>query len=196
MCSIYISKYLDDFISLRDFCDFRGNFSYSVMTVKDNLFTLNKSFNKINNIVESDFYIGHSQAPTSGMIKDENRIHPCNDNNSYLYHNGIIKKSFLEKYSSEKWDTKVLFNLLQDFGFDILSEIDGSFACVYIRDSNIYIFRNKLCTLYYNENNICSVKYNNTYNIVPDGKVFIFNNFLLEETGISFTTKNNPYELK
>jgi len=195
MCSIYITDNKSDFFNLRDSCDSRGNFSYSVMYEKENSFHVEKSFNKINDLKESGIYIGHSQAPTNGMIKDINRIHPCDKNNSYLYHNGILKKSFIEKYSDEKWDTKVLFDLLEKYNFSILSDIDGSFACIYIKENNIYIFRNKLCNLYYNGKNICSIKYDESYNIIPDGIVYNFKDFKLKETGFIFSTKNNPYKI-
>lgn len=173
MCSIiasYDSTKLKKLIKLNQF---RGNFSYSYTTInKHNKPTSQlKTFGEFNNhIVNSntEYKIAHVQAPTGGMIKDENRIHPVTnkiDNTNMLWHNGLLTprgiKFLQDKLETEEiFDTKLLFDAINKFGFNILSEIEGLFSCLYIINGTIFIFRTKHGKLYIDEDmNISSERF-------------------------------------
>lgn len=181
MCSIVASFDKNKFIELMKLNSYRGNFSYSVLCfnyVEKKIISIYKSFgifdeNILKNIEDGDIYfIGHQQSPTGGLIKDEKRIHPSIINNSYLYHNGMLKNNFLQKYDyNNKWDTELLHKLIND---DIknLNLIEGSYSCLYIKENgDILLFRNQLSPLYIDKNlNISSTVFESSnmteYNVI------------------------------
>lgn len=157
MCSIVASfnkKNLEDLVDLNQF---RGNFSFSYLEFETG--ELTKQFGQYNkSVINNNFNykISHLQAPTGGLIQDINRIHPTNINNTKLYHNGIITPrgiKFLQNKlnSDETFDTWLLHKAIDTFGFEILSEIEGLFSCLYIKDNKIYIFRTRHGKLYIDE---------------------------------------------
>lgn len=209
MCSIFGSFSRDIFIDLARQNQYRGSFSYSV-AVFDPYFGIAdmvKDFGKldINRIPDKnchEYYIGHVQAPTGGLIKDYNRIHPCEYYETYLWHNGILKSNTLKKLQSkfdldESWDTRLLHYELHASGFDALNDIDGSFGCVYINHMNFYMFTSDIVRIFIDDDyNISSTKFpNSTYiepnvvfNIGIEGKGKININ---KET--TFNSKSSPY---
>lgn len=173
MCSIIASfdkQTLKDLVKLNQF---RGSFSYSIMDLKT--MSLHKDFGKYQEKhIESctGFVISHLQLPTGGLIQDINRIHPTIINDSYLYHNGIITPrgmKYMQNYNNqgltETFDTKLLHNHLynsQDW-VNELSNIEGLFACVYIRNNKIYLFRTKHGKLYIDKDmSISSERFDNS----------------------------------
>lgn len=122
--------------------------------------------------------VGHILQPTN---PNQYNQHPSIVERSMLWHNGLLKSSWIESigYSKDDWDTKVLCTLIELNGFDCLNDIDGSFACVYKRDNNLYVFRNDLSPLYYGNSNqsvnISSTKTKTTPNKVKSGVVFMLN---------------------
>lgn len=206
MCSIIVSLDQNKFSELIDLNQSRGKFSYSYCKILDLKNFENRElikewgvFDK-SKISTSVIHIGHTQAPTGGLIQDKNRIHPAQENDSLLYHNGILKPSYVKflqgRYkTNETWDTSLLLKRLEDIGFEALSEVDGSFACVYIRDGQIIIFRNEIAPLFYEEKtgSLSSTKF--------DGSIAIKSNTVFRyEYGAliplaTFETKNNPYDM-
>lgn len=160
MCSIIASYSKNKLEELVDLNQFRGNFSFSYLEFEnDKLTHPTKKFGPYDkNIINNNFNykISHLQAPTGGLIQDINRIHPTIINNSKLYHNGIITPrgiKFLQNKlnSDETFDTLLLHKAIETFGFEILSEIEGLFSCLYIKDDKISIFRTKHGKLYIDE---------------------------------------------
>lgn len=207
MCSIFGSKDRNRFIHLAKQNQFRGNFSHSISIFRSNgIFqVISKEFGgfreqdvpKFKDIL---YYIGHVQAPTGGLVKNRNRIHPAKINNAYLFHNGIIKESCLKEITStgitEVWDTKVFLNYLYDKNLPkTLSMIDGSFGCVYVHENGVKIFTSDIITLFYNDDHdISSIKTDKvnirfTPNIIYD---FDIMNDIIVQVG-SFTSKSSPY---
>lgn len=172
MCSIVASKKNDTINDLIKINQFRGNFSYSFTSLdaNNNIINQEKEFGLFSSSkpIEASFYIAHVQAPTGGLIKDYNRIHPTQINNTYLWHNGIIVPKGIRFIQSkintdETFDTRLLHLALDTFGFDILNEIEGLFACLYIKENNIFIFRTKHAKLYIDDDmNISSERFNNS----------------------------------
>lgn len=151
MCSIFLSTNLESFKDLINLNQSRGKFSYSYSIFKDGKFKIiRKDFGLFDTSVleNAPIHIGHCQAPTGGMIKDKNKIHPAEIQNHYLFHNGIVLPRYLQDSGYEGWDTYFILHQLFKNGFDSLNHIQGSFACVFVKNTDIYFFRNSLCNLY------------------------------------------------
>lgn len=169
MCSIIAGYSKEQLEELVDSNQFRGNFSFSYYEIEtDKIIKQFGQYDKsaINNNL--NYKISHLQAPTGGLIQDINRIHPTEINSSKLYHNGIITPrgiKFLQNKltSDEIFDTWLLHKAIDMYGFGILSEIEGLFSCLYIKDSKIYIFRTRHGKLYIDEEmSISSERFENS----------------------------------
>lgn len=207
MCGIFASFNLEKFKELIELNQSRGSFSYSftmynITTFETNIF---KDFGLFDfnifpkNDIESIYYIGHVQAPTGGLIKDYNRIHPSILNSTYLYHNGILKDNIINKLKQEykinnSWDTNLLHHILYNKNIELLNYVDGSFGCLFINNNIIRIFRNDLINLFVDEYfNISSQSFDNSVNINSN---IIYNlNFKDQHYIVEnyFKTFNNPY---
>ena len=156
MCSIFASHKKDILSELADLNQYRGNFSYSITEISNKVESQIKEFgifNKDNIHYNNLFKICHVQAPTGGLVEDIDRIHPVEYSNTLLWHNGIITprgiKFLQEKLNTtETFDTKLLSLALYNFGWCILNEIEGLFACVYYKDGCLFLFRTKHGKLY------------------------------------------------
>ena len=144
---------------------------------------------KVNIYIDVPFYlIGHVQAPTGGLIHDKQRIHPSNcADKQYLYHNGILKSKYIKEWLVKDgyaanianidnppsiWDTEILNNNIYKYGFKCLDNVKGSFACILIKDKEIFVFRNNNSILYFDNNmNFSSVKFENSFEL-KSGEVF------------------------
>ena len=197
MCGIIATKSISQFKELVLLNQQRGSFSYSLTVLTYNSETFYKSFGKFNfdilknievNNNEGLYLIGHVQAPTGGLIHDLNRIHPSNvADKQYLYHNGILKSKYIKKYLVKDgyasnianinnppptWDTEILNNNIYKYGFEHLNEVKGSFACLLIKDNEIFAFRNNNSIIYYDSDlNFSSVKFKNSFELIS-GEVF------------------------
>ena len=153
MCSIIGAYKHEDVKQLVELNQFRGNFSHSITTITDSLDVIQqeKGFGPFNyDLLTSDenYHICHVQAPTGGLVKDINRIHPVREGSDMLWHNGLLTsrgvKLLQTKLNTEEtFDTLLLFKAIKQFGFDILSEIEGLFSCVLILNHKLYMFRTK-----------------------------------------------------
>lgn len=169
MCSIIASFKKEKLEALVDLNQFRGNFSFSYLELETGEST--KQFGQYNkDVIENNqnYKISHLQAPTGGLVQDINRIHPTLINNTKLYHNGIItprgvKFLQIKLNTSETFDTLLLHKAIEEFGLDILSEIEGLFSCLYIRGDRIFIFRTRHGKLYIDgEMSISSERFKNS----------------------------------
>ena len=110
MCAIVGSFNRDKLKELFEINAYRGQLSYSLASFKTNseLQVVMKDKGKMpdyfyDEFPESDFYIGHTQAPTT----ESSNIHPAvNHEGDFLWHNGIIKQG---KFKG-KWDTEWLLD--------------------------------------------------------------------------------------
>ena len=166
MCSIFGSFDKDVIKKLLKLNQFRGNFSYSI-TQGDKVVKDFGPFDtdRLDEFNDEDYIICHVQAPTGGMIKDRDRIHPTEDVNSKLWHNGLLKPKGI-KYLQEDldetitFDTKLLHKHLLKSNFTRLSAIEGLFSCVFQYANEIFLFRTKHGKLYINEDlSISSVRF-------------------------------------
>jgi hypothetical protein len=191
MCGISGSFGLNKLLELININNTRGTFSFSLMVFNTETKTVEaiyKGFDDFRSDVINSFiklnrpefyYISHSQAPTStdiGLTKNVNRIHPASNNNHFLYHNGIIKTNCIKELqrslnSNEEWDTKLLLDSINS-DYTKLESINGSFACVEIKNT-VNIFRNESSILYYDDDlNISSINHNSEMEELPPNTVF------------------------
>lgn len=169
MCSI-IGSYKKEMVkSLVELNQHRGNFSWSItlgnMTIKN---FGEFDFEKLNSMNKEGYLISHIQAPTGGMIEDVDRIHPTEINKTKLWHNGLITPRGIRElqkktYSDNMFDTKLLHKAIDEFGFEVLSSIEGLFSCLYFDGNDYFIFRTKHGKLYIdNELNLSSERFENS----------------------------------
>lgn len=201
MCAIIGSFDKATFQHLYTINEHRGNLSHSVVkfevnaTAPDDVDILelwkspgNLNLQVVDRGVDGPYMIGHTQAPTT----DTSNIHPSGYNGSLMWHNGIVKQKELQP---DIWDTWWLLRGIEEEGFDFLSTVVGSFACVlYGVEKKIYVFRNEIAPLYIDENfNISSVEIEGFKSLRPN-VAFEMNlsTKKLKEVA-EFKTKENPY---
>lgn len=214
MCGIFLGPWRQNFKELLDANERRGSFSWSftrVMQILDDMWCIktergfgNMPSEIVTTLTEFDSFIGHVQAPTGGLIEDENRIHPAEDGPYRLWHNGVLKAGYIEQLqkefnTDETWDTKLLLTSLIADEKKALQETDGSFACVYMKVGEwIKIFRNPTAPFYYGQSDTrlmlssvktarCSIELesNRMYSIAP-------NEWRLTRHR-KFRNRNNPF---
>jgi glutamine phosphoribosylpyrophosphate amidotransferase len=203
MCAIFGSYDQDMFYELMRVNSYRGSYSYSISYYDGKkMSVVEKDFGTMpeKDLEPNYFYIGHVQAPTTDS-KDATSIHPANDRGDYLWHNGIIKDYQVKKWQSDwkkewVWDTKWLLYLLNSGGLEnVLSEADGSFACLWYGKYNpsLYLFRNDNCPMFIDGHDFSSTKFDNSESI-ESGQFYTYN---IEDGWIkdrkTFETKNKFY---
>ena len=209
MCSIVGSYDFNKLYELIKLNQYRGSFSYSfsVLNIETGeIESTIKEFGKFNIDIYHEvynkyhYYIAHVQAPTGGLIKDTNRIHPSVKKDSYLWHNGILKEDYIKEVQNRynlqdgQWDTGLLHNVILDDSFGALNNVDGSFGCLFNINSKTYLFTSDIIQLFVDDElNISSVKFEGSVKIKPNMVYEIdFNNFNIEEL-LAFRSKSSPY---
>ena len=158
----------------------------------------------------SDFNICHVVAPTTAELNYHPAIREAQPHEAEgftaLWHNGILKEETIANLRKNDddptWDTQLMVNRLHYLDGDeevkeFLESLDGSFACLLLKNSQLFVFRNTLSPLFFdNMLNFSSVKFSFSQP-VPPGIVFFvdFENRQLVDTGMHFETKNDPYNL-
>lgn len=204
MCAIVGSFDKDKFKELIVLNTYRGNHSYSFAeyNVESKKFSsIVKDFgyfdfSNLNCIEEGNYLVGHVQAPTTDS-KDKESIHPSVLNKTFLWHNGIIKEDCVKELqinldSNHKWDTKLLHQWVAED--KDLSNIDGTFSCLYADNNSLFLFRNEISPMFIdNDFNLSSTKFENSTPTIANELLIIdfFNSELI--TKKKFRTKENPY---
>lgn len=208
MCSIIGSFDRDTIIALCELNAYRGQHSHSISYAsEDGVYFTRKSFGPIDYDkidTNGDYCIVHMQAPTTDN-KNADCIHPAmrTDAGDLLWHNGIIKEHEVERlrqqYKLEStWDTYILLHHLTLGGS--LSDIDGTFSCLWYDDSSNYgryglkLFRNEISPMFIDaKSNISSTKFEGSVPTEPN-TVFGFDPFKNAlYPHFTFETKENPY---
>ncbi len=208
MCSIVGSYSKEKFKELVELNQSRGSFSYSFMVIDPKtleIVSLTQKFGPFDSTVvdtapDDMYYLGHTQAPTGGLIEDPNRIHPARIDDYFMFHNGIIKQKDVarlqaEHNTTEAWDSKLMLMEIKKKGLkETLDTIDGSFACVFKDEKCLKIFRSAAGTLFIDDKvNISSTAFKGAERIEKDdifGLELEHKAIYLMET---FTSKSNPY---
>ena len=212
MCAIFGSKNKEKFLELAELNQYRGYHAHSTTVFqtgalkhyhdaeKLKYITTNSGDGEFRDTIsmsEDDvltmtYYLGHVQAPTT----DTSDTHPSNIKGDLLWHNGIIKdyqvKYWKESYGLLDWDTELLHRHILLNGD--LDNVDGTFSCVRYDKEHIYLFRNEISPLFYDEEmNISSTKFENAEE-TESGVMYKMNLHEKElEVMYRFETYENPY---
>ena len=197
MCSIIGGYDANEVKMLASLNAYRGQHSHSMAVVNDGApMSLKRGLGALPaeeiDTLPKGFIICHQQAPTTDA-RDVSSIHPAAFMSCLLWHNGIIKDKQIKQWQNQygdpqPWDTAWLVKLIAENGFDILSEVDGTFACVYNNGDHTYMFRNANSPLFRRGATISSTKFEGSSPIKP-GQVYMLENGDWEETPYTFTTK-------
>lgn len=187
--------------------EYRGQSTHSIAyydTYYDEFKKIERNKGPINydDIIELDpsiYYIVHMQAPTFEP-KNKTNIHPAEDGITRLYHNGILKQQTVEMLQGKwnnfnDWDTELL--LLELNGDSDLSDIDGSFSCLWYNGAYLHLLRNEISPMFIDLNtfDISSTSFDSSVSIDPN---IIYKLKLYQKDIIPtkyFKTVNNPYYL-
>lgn len=199
MCGIVISKDKKQFIDLlRINRERRGSDLYSVVCLNDDFrpYMVYQDTTLFTEDALSDafLYIGHTQAPTQNSEETWHQPSALSYG-SFLFHNGIIKSSFLSRIGRvEEWDTYVLHSKLENTGFEALNDIDGSFSCVYIKDNRVYLFRTSTCSMWKGKDYFSSEKIDFDVDVmIESGKVYTLDADLNLKQVDEFKEVSTPY---
>ena len=205
MCAIFGSFSRDKFLELAQLNSYRGQHSYSI-TVYDPMIravrVLAKSAGEFSatslftNAIDGMYIIGHIQAPTTEG-KSVDYIHPSEIEQSKLWHNGIIKANCIREMQDKlndnsPWDTELLHKWI--INNKSLGDIDGTFSCLNYNNNFLYLFRNEISPMFWDEQlNISSTRFLGSMKTPANNLLEIdFVNRKLVKIG-SFNTKENPY---
>lgn len=188
MCAIIGSFDTETFKSLRELNLYRGSRTNSLAVIhSNNEFNLRRGIELLNVFShENDAYkLGHLQAPTG----KHSSIHPAVYEDTMLWHNGIVRRMY-----NDEWDTLFICKKIYGHAWEALSEIDGSFACVYWDGVDLFIFRNEISPLFIDDKmNISSTKFEGSKSLPPNEVFKVdLNAKCLKNVG-KFRTKDNPY---
>jgi glutamine phosphoribosylpyrophosphate amidotransferase len=142
------------------------------------------------------YCIVHMQAPTQQETKT---IHPAYYDGRFLWHNGILKQTYVDSLKSElnevcNWDTFLMLKSLVETDKKSLNNFDGSFACLLYDNEKLYAFRNEIAPLYYDANmNISSTSFSGSKALNPNSIYHMDFNFQTFFKIKNFTTVMNPY---
>ena len=205
MCSIIGSFSREKLKELAKLNEYRGQYSHSLYVFDDNKQAVYKHKQKgaldiDAHVLPKGYMIAHQQAPTYEN-KNKDNIHPSEIENTYLWHNGIVKSSNIGYLKSllnicESWDTR-LIHLIFKAGLP-LDEIDGTFACVGVISNKMYFFTNEICPLFINsKGDISSTKFEDSKrlepNIIHEVNYNSINRSIELTMKSKFKTKENPY---
>jgi len=143
------------------------------------------------------YIIVHMQAPTSGDLSPS-IVHPAHFEGNYLWHNGILKQSYVDKLKQQldevcPWDTFLLLKSITA-SRDNLNYLDGSFACLLYSNEKLYAFRNEISPMFYDPYlNISSTKFLGSRSTEPNVLQHIDFNFGTLFNLKPFKTVENPY---
>lgn len=205
MCAIFGSFNRDKFLELAQLNSYRGQHSYSI-TVYDPMIRATRVLAKeqgefssstlFTNFIDGMYIIGHIQAPTTDA-KSNDYVHPSEIEDSKLWHNGIIKAQCVREMQeslsdNSPWDTELLHKWIRSN--KPIGEVDGTFSCLNYDKGALYLFRNEISPMFWDEQlNISSTRFLGSGKTPANTLVEIdFINRKLVKIG-SFTTKENPY---
>lgn len=202
MCSIVGSFDRQTIVDLCELNAYRGQYSHSVSyydTINNKFTSISRDFGPVNyngiDIPDNHYCVVHMQAPTTDA-KDTQNIHPAQIGNQLLWHNGIIKFKEVEKLKenyalNSDWDTYILLYHMIENG---IPELDGTFSCLFYDDYRMYLFRNEISPMFYDdEMNISSTKFNNSSPTEPNQIILFEPHLKIVQPILSFKTIENPY---
>lgn len=196
MCGIWSSKRRSMFEVLAEANAARGTFATGVMLLKGQKHaTIKKQgiidFNKLTLDEESEYFIGHAQAPTSGVRQWElGTSHPFETKSWAVVHNGVLtnfeqlKDAYSPKHRNPV-DTSIIPAMLQHFTEQlstpcpahivlkqVLELLKGTFALIVVdTDSNEVYLARQGSILHVNEQGDSSTLPGKDFIEVPEGVI-------------------------
>lgn len=203
MCSIVGSFKKDTLIDLCELNAYRGQHSHSISYY--DIVSGEISVQKYSGPVKYDFIeqrplvymIVHMQAPTSDGKLDGN-IHPAHNDGRFLWHNGILKQTYIEKMKHDlqeicNWDTFLMVKSISKDRNNI-NDFDGSFSCLLYENEKLYVFRNEISPMFFDAYlNISSTGFRGSRPTPPNQIHHMDFNFSSLFAVENFTTRINPY---
>ena len=190
MCSIVVSYTKNVLQHLIQLNAYRGTEKYAAFVHGD----MFQGSSMMPETLQCDkFTVVHHQAPTHPRSESQ----PAQIGENFLFHNGIIKQRGLKKIADEigidsEWDTKILCAIASNRRWDLLSDVDGTFACIARIDYEWFVFRNDLAPMFVDVHlNMSSTKFDGSI-AIPANKVFKLDGFQLAEVA-TFTTFDSVY---
>lgn len=204
MCSIVGSFKKDKLIELCTLNSYRGQHSHSISyyDIVTGELSVSRGEGPINldDIKETPlvYILVHMQAPTG---KEVNNIHPAHYMGKFLWHNGILKQTYIQQLKEKfkevcEWDTFLMLKAIT-IDREMLNDLDGSFSCVLYDNEKLYLFRNEIAPLFIDAQlNISSVGFKGSNPTQPNKLHHLDFNFQSLFAVKAFTTKFNPYFLE
>lgn len=99
----------------------------------------------------SPYYVLHAQSPTGLSAKPHPAVALTTENRELgLWHNGMLNSAEYRGADKPEWDTQILARDIAGDGFQALSTIEGTFACIAaIAGLGVFYFRNIMAPLYW-----------------------------------------------
>lgn len=208
MCGIFGTQSLSKFEILFEANSNRGSFSSSIISLKKNpeddiIYTQNIhkqkdliNINKFKFDDQSDYYIGHIQAPTSSERKwSYETSHPFESMSWLVVHNGVLINWEDTNRRYTPWnvnpvDTSIIPSLLEHFKADanrkqntpalikrVLELLEGTFAvCLVDTDNNDIFLARQGSILHVNDLGDFSTIEGKGFSLLPEGKIFKLQN--------------------
>lgn len=203
MCSIVGSFKKNKLIELCELNAYRGQHSHSISYY--DIVTGEISVQKYEGPVDYEniqqkplvYMIVHMQAPTSEGDPKGN-IHPAYYDGKFLWHNGILKQTYIEQLKTKlgevcNWDTFLMLKAISQDRNNI-NDLDGSFSCLMYDNEKLYIFRNEISPMFYDaELNISSTGFKGSRPTPPNQIHHVDFNFSTLFAVENFVTRINPY---
>jgi hypothetical protein len=201
MCSIIGSFKKEKLIDLYKHNVQRGDYAHSISyyDVVTGKLTVNKYEGPVNfdNVEQSPlvYIIIHSQAPTT---QETSSIHPAHYDGRYLWHNGILKQTYIQKLKKEleevcEWDTFLMLKTITQ-NRDNLNNLDGTFSCLLYDYEHLYLFRNEISPMFYDAAlNLSSTPFKGSHSTPPNTLHHMDFNFSSLFAVSKFITLENPY---
>jgi len=218
MCSILGSFTKEDLVKLAKLNEYRGQHSHSVSfysVAEQKLVSVQKGMGPLPidqiTIPPGHYCICHMQAPTT-EAKSIDSVHPAEWNGHYLWHNGIVKQQCIKAMQQllsfcsdaiydcyNDWDTKLMVQMIYRAGFKTLTNVDGTFACLYVEPwgtdmDNLYLFRNEISPLFVDDKyNVSSTRFDGSRSLEPNVVWRFEPGVAITDSGVHFKTVENPY---
>ena len=201
MCSIVGSFKKNKLFELYRQNVYRGEHSHSISyyDIVNGQITVERGEGPLdfNKVIEKPlvYMLVHLQAPTTD---ETNTTHPAQYEGRYLWHNGILKQSFVEKLKKDldevcSWDTFLMLKSITQ-NRENLNNLDGSLSCVLYDHEKLYLFRNEIAPMFYDSNlNISSTYFIGSSSTPPNQLHHMDFNFSSLFAVKNFMTVMNPY---
>lgn len=206
MCSIIGSFDAQKVVELCKLNEYRGQLSHSLSLydIPSGKITVQRRVGPVDydEILSTEkdrltYMIVHMQAPTSDEFK-VTTVHPAAYMDRFLWHNGILKQQYIAKLKEQldevcSWDTFLMLKALYE-DIDAVKKFDGSFACLMYAHEKLFLFRNEISPMFFdNKLSISSTKFEGSTSVPANKMLHMDFNFDELFSIYEYNTVMNPY---